>query len=122
MKNKRHFYVWIFTFCLLTVVGIIMAAENHKVPVTITPPDNEKLSLSRSEVRKIKSLIRRYFKIDAPDSPYGEVKVEISGKSSRDEKHLTVYLMYRKIYLVDVVQLTVNKNYKIVDVNEAPLL
>ncbi len=121
MKNRKHLHIWISTLCLLTFAGAFIAAAIQKVPVVIEYSKNNKHLRSRTDTRKIEKIVRGYFKLDVSDSPYESALVKVSRTSDANLRDLMVYLFYRNIYLIDLVELTIDNNYAIIKVDGTPL-
>jgi len=120
MKKKPHLFSWLFAFCVLTLVGIIMADEIQKVPVVVMPSMDSREELNRVEKKKIENLVRRYFHLDDPDTRYGEVRIEVTKDKKEKLRFLMVHLIYREIYLVDVVKLSIDDRYRVTEVDRSP--
>ena len=121
MKNRKHVHIWISTLCLLTFAGAFIAAAIQKVPIVIEYAKNNEHLRSRTDMRRIEKIVRGYFKLDVPDSPYERALVKVSLASDANLRQLMVYLFYRNIYLIDLVELTIDNKYVIIKVDGTPI-
>ncbi len=119
MDKIQWVYPWLLVICFL-FPGVSMATENHKVPILVIPPENPQDTVSPRESEATIRLVRRYFHLEAADTPYGQVKVNVLRDADRKIRRLVVYLMHRDTYLVDIVQLTVDDDFNVVAVDKSP--
>lgn len=120
MKKIWPASLWLLV-SLFMIAGVTMSAETSDIPVLIIPPDKKADAPLQTEKDSIINLVRQHFRLHDPDSPYGQVKVEIILDTTSGLRHLIVYLMHREIYLVESVRLTIDRDYKIVDIDKSPL-
>ncbi len=106
---------------LFLIEGVTMHAKASDIPVLIIPSDKPAEVLAETRKEQIIKLVRQHFRLDDPDSPYGQVKIEVIPDPASGLRHLLVYLKHREIYLVETVRLTIDKENKIIDINKSPL-
>ncbi len=105
--------------CLL-FLGVSMAAEKQNVPVIILPPEKPQDNLSAREREASVKLVRSFIQLDAPESPYGQTKVNVLRGPDGKIRRLVVYLLHRDTYLLDIVQLTIDDDFHVVGVDKSP--
>jgi hypothetical protein len=75
-----------------------------------TPP----LAASQAQQTKIKEAVFRQFKLDDPDSPYNNVRIQVRSVSVDSETEVQVVLFYKDKYLADIYYLTLDKAFGVI--------